>query len=407
MSHQEQRPSTYLSRVLKRWYIHLFLFPFSLPIEYLAFINQPDQVEKRRKLAEKEQTHLDSLSEKQKDAYLNQKSRKWKLKVFWVVVGFLALTFYSLTEQYPWASWLGFLVLFVGIWIYPKKEDNAFFVNHLTNFKAYKGRMASSVGIFVITLIIFIPLISEALEEQRELKEQEFVDSYPEPTIKVLSEEGDQGESKDYELRVRVSDATLVYANNTEMIQGSKDKGLYTLNIPLDTSKKKITIEAVNDYKQVEEEILISRAETEEEKEVRLAAEAKQAEELAQKEVAQKALEEKIKAQKEAEQKALEERITAQREQQQALESYGTGEFKLDAYVCAQLTVPDLLKSPSSAKFPHADYKQVVSYEGNDKYTVESYVDAQNSFGAMIRTNYRCDLVVTGHESCSGGCVLY
>lgn len=49
------------------------------------------------------------------------------------------------------------------------------------------------------------------------------------------------------------------------------------------------------------------------------------------------------------------------------------------------------LKSPSTAEFAWAGDQQVVDL-GSWRYTISSYVDAQNSFGARIRTGYRCEL---------------
>lgn len=46
-----------------------------------------------------------------------------------------------------------------------------------------------------------------------------------------------------------------------------------------------------------------------------------------------------------------------------------------------------MLKSPSSAKFPVASKLNVVEYAPYN-YRVSSFVDSQNSFGAMIRSNW-------------------
>ncbi|MBU4482119.1 PH domain-containing protein, partial [Patescibacteria group bacterium] len=59
------------------------------------------------------------------------------------------------------------------------------------------------------------------------------------------------------------------------------------------------------------------------------------------------------------------------------------------AAVCAQEKIKTMLKSPSSAKFPWGLTSSLIS--GN-KYKVANYVDSQNSFGAMIRTNYVCEV---------------
>jgi hypothetical protein len=60
------------------------------------------------------------------------------------------------------------------------------------------------------------------------------------------------------------------------------------------------------------------------------------------------------------------------------------------AYV-AQKFVEKSLKAPSTAKFPSL-IKSSVKKTSSDSYTVISYVDSQNGFGAMIRTNYIVEL---------------
>jgi hypothetical protein len=58
----------------------------------------------------------------------------------------------------------------------------------------------------------------------------------------------------------------------------------------------------------------------------------------------------------------------------------------ISAYVEAQDYVKQALKSPSTAKFPGTDF--LVHHFGDNEYEVVSYVDSQNSFGAMIRSNW-------------------
>ncbi|MDC0358152.1 hypothetical protein OAO01_04990 [Oligoflexia bacterium] len=64
----------------------------------------------------------------------------------------------------------------------------------------------------------------------------------------------------------------------------------------------------------------------------------------------------------------------------------------IGAYVMAQDFVKENLKSPSTAKFPWGTSDSTIVNLGDCKYRVKSYVDAQNSFGGMIRNNY--DVVV-------------
>lgn len=64
--------------------------------------------------------------------------------------------------------------------------------------------------------------------------------------------------------------------------------------------------------------------------------------------------------------------------------TYRPGE--VDAFVVSQEIIKRYLKAPSTAKF--ASYSgSVVTLKGNLFY-VTSYVDAQNSFGAMLRNRY-------------------
>ena len=62
---------------------------------------------------------------------------------------------------------------------------------------------------------------------------------------------------------------------------------------------------------------------------------------------------------------------------------------KFDAYVMSQLFVEDALKAPSTAKFPVYSEDMVVD-GGDGSFIVSAYVDAQNGFGAMMRSNYVC-----------------
>ncbi|TCD47130.1 hypothetical protein [Chlorobium sp. N1] len=58
------------------------------------------------------------------------------------------------------------------------------------------------------------------------------------------------------------------------------------------------------------------------------------------------------------------------------------------AYVMLQDHVRGRLKAPSTAKFPWMGGTDVIVIREGQEYTVHSYVDSQNSFGAMIRNSY-------------------
>lgn len=70
------------------------------------------------------------------------------------------------------------------------------------------------------------------------------------------------------------------------------------------------------------------------------------------------------------------------------------------AYSYAEDYVKQRLRSPSTAKFPgiwdgKADH---ISKIGERKYSIRSYVDSQNGFGAMLRTNWSCKITFVGDK---------
>ncbi|MEA3347749.1 MAG: hypothetical protein U9Q39_01675 [Pseudomonadota bacterium] len=64
---------------------------------------------------------------------------------------------------------------------------------------------------------------------------------------------------------------------------------------------------------------------------------------------------------------------------------------RIEAFVMSHDYVKRYIKSPSSAEFPVAGDSHTVK-TGAGNYLTKSYVDSQNSLGAMIRTNYYCEL---------------
>ena len=64
------------------------------------------------------------------------------------------------------------------------------------------------------------------------------------------------------------------------------------------------------------------------------------------------------------------------------------------AYVQCKNFVMERLRAPATADFPFAEY---TSWDmGNDTWVVKSYVDSQNGFGAMIRSNWHCKVQYVG-----------
>lgn len=62
------------------------------------------------------------------------------------------------------------------------------------------------------------------------------------------------------------------------------------------------------------------------------------------------------------------------------------------AWAMAKRAVEKNLLSPSSAHFPFVSSSDVVTYLGGGRYVVQSYVDAQNSYGAKIRRIWSLEL---------------
>lgn len=64
--------------------------------------------------------------------------------------------------------------------------------------------------------------------------------------------------------------------------------------------------------------------------------------------------------------------------------------------VMAENYVEQVLKSPSTAEFPTLEFNYADL--GNNTYQIISYVDSQNSFGAMIRSNWSVILTYNGGD---------
>lgn len=58
-----------------------------------------------------------------------------------------------------------------------------------------------------------------------------------------------------------------------------------------------------------------------------------------------------------------------------------------EAYVEAQFILEKFLKAPSTAKYPASSQASIERLKDNG-FKVTSYVDSQNGFGAMIRSNW-------------------
>ena len=66
------------------------------------------------------------------------------------------------------------------------------------------------------------------------------------------------------------------------------------------------------------------------------------------------------------------------------------------AKTICEMRVKDTLKAPSTADFP---FFSQATFDGSRRATLSSYVDAQNGFGAMIRTSFVCTVEYGGGDT--------
>lgn len=68
--------------------------------------------------------------------------------------------------------------------------------------------------------------------------------------------------------------------------------------------------------------------------------------------------------------------------------------------------VKQRLKAPSTAVFSNFISEDTVTEIGNGKFTVTGWVDSENSFGAKIRSNWKCTLHTADGRTWSGDSVV-
>lgn len=213
------------------------------------------------------------------------------------------------------------------------------------------------------------------------------------PTIKILEPADNQSvQAGTVVLKGKV---TPSYSTVTAGVPITLAKdGTFQQTIALPDEKNVITIDAKNGDKEKSVSLTVNRTFTDEEKAQRA--------QLAE-EQAKKAQELKDAREKQAKENAI---LQAKQAEIDAKNKAEAAEKKdgIVASVCAKTYIEESLKAPSTAKFPWSGGNVVPL--GKNKYTVENYVDAQNSFGAMIRTNYTCTVTVVSPENfvCATSC---
>lgn len=83
-------------------------------------------------------------------------------------------------------------------------------------------------------------------------------------------------------------------------------------------------------------------------------------------------------------------------------DSTSTQDYSDDYYLActaAQEEVKQRLKSPSSAKFPVCSEMNITNT--GDKWTIIGYVEAQNSFGAMLKSDFTVKIELLGNNKYS------
>lgn len=158
--------------------------------------------------------------------------------------------------------------------------------------------------------------------------------------------------------------------------------GNFSYNAELNNESNAFTITARNGSSDAQATITINRTFTDEEKAT----------------IEQQAQEAKKQREELAKQKQEEER-----QKQEAIKRSHASETQ----ACSQVRVESMLKAPKTADFPATSHWTIVPL-GDEKYRTSSYVDAENSFGAQIRTNFMCEVTVTDPVNvlCTGTCTL-
>ena len=118
----------------------------------------------------------------------------------------------------------------------------------------------------------------------------------------------------------------------------------------------------------------------------------------------QRAKQEAEDAQQQQQQQAEDSRKDKQRKadedadkEKEAVAAQDSTDIKTDAYLTAQKVITERLKSPSSAQYPNYE-SGFVQRTGDNTYRVTAYVDSQNGFGAMLRSQWTVQIKRDGED---------
>lgn len=224
---------------------------------------------------QKEQEKLEKMSEDERKAYLTKKKYHQTILGIWLSI-FLLLSF--TWGQYGYWT---IVLLLVGLWLHPLKNEKVF-QNRIKNFKQHKVRSISSVVLVVVMLVGLGTQLSQniqykAEQEQNVQKQAEeaakakaeaaIAATYPEPQYTLLSSQGDQGNSLEYEVKFSATDTERAYVDYS-LTATVPVNGVYAEKVKLDTPEKVINVLLKNKYKEKRFDIKVTRAKTPEEKKV-------------------------------------------------------------------------------------------------------------------------------------------
>lgn len=76
----------------------------------------------------------------------------------------------------------------------------------------------------------------------------------------------------------------------------------------------------------------------------------------------------------------------------------GSDDQKTMAMVMCEEFVDRTLKAPGTAEYGGLSDATITYEAAAETYTVRNYVDAENSFGAMLRSNFVCEVKDAGND---------
>lgn len=93
--------------------------------------------------------------------------------------------------------------------------------------------------------------------------------------------------------------------------------------------------------------------------------------------------------------------------EQEAAENDPAWVYKTHGPEACEEAVLSKLKSPGSAEFAWGDPREdTESIPQRDRYLMDGYVDSQNGFGAVLRTDIVCGLTLNGDDTLSATATL-